>query len=72
MKGILLLVFFSSLFFYATGQSAPLQNGGIDHLMRSNGRIFVVVAVMLVILSGIILYLIRIERKIKRIEKDAV
>lgn len=38
---------------------------------RSNGKIYVVVAVILVILAGIILYLIRLDRKISRLEKNA-
>ncbi len=38
--------------------------------MRSNGRIYVVVAVMLTILAGLILYIIRIDRKISRLEKE--
>jgi hypothetical protein len=36
--------------------------------MRSNGRIYVVVAVMLTILAGLILYLVRIEKKLKNLE----
>ena len=39
-------------------------------LMRSSGRIYVVIAVMLTILTGLILYLVRLERKISRLEKD--
>jgi hypothetical protein len=39
-------------------------------LMRDNGRIYVVVAVMVTILLGLILYLVRIDRKLTRIEKD--
>lgn len=38
--------------------------------MRSNGRIYVVVAVILAIFAGIILYLIRLERKISKLEKN--
>jgi tRNA(Phe) wybutosine-synthesizing methylase Tyw3 len=38
--------------------------------MRSNGKIYVVVAVLTTILAGIVLYLIRLERKIKRLEKE--
>ena len=37
-------------------------------LMRSNGRIYVVVAVMLTILIGLILYVIRLDRKISKLE----
>jgi len=38
--------------------------------MRSSGRIYVVVAVMLTILTGLILYLVRLEKKINKIEKE--
>jgi CcmD family protein len=38
--------------------------------MRSNGKIYVVVAVMLIIFAGIILYLIRLDRKISKLEKN--
>jgi hypothetical protein len=38
--------------------------------MRSNGRIYVVVAVVIVILIGLILYLVRLDRKITRLEKE--
>jgi bacteriorhodopsin len=38
--------------------------------MRSNGRIYVVVAVALTILAGLILYVIRLDRKISRLERE--
>jgi hypothetical protein len=38
--------------------------------MRSNGRIYVVVAVMLTILIGLVLYVVRLDRKIARLEKE--
>jgi len=38
--------------------------------MRSNGRIFVVVAVVVVILIGLILYLVRLDRKITKMERE--
>jgi len=37
--------------------------------MRSNGKIYVVVAVCLTILVGLFLYVWRLDRKITRIEK---
>jgi hypothetical protein len=37
--------------------------------MRSNGKIYVVVAVVVTILLGIVLYLITLDRKIRRLEK---
>ena len=38
--------------------------------MRSNGKIYVVVTVLLIILIGLFLYLIRLDRKITRLEKE--
>ena len=39
-------------------------------LMRSNGKIYVVVTVLVIILLGLILYVTRLDRKISRLEKD--
>jgi hypothetical protein len=44
----------------------------VGETMRSNGRIYVVVAVMLTILIGLILYLVRLDRKISKIEKETM
>ena len=38
--------------------------------MRAEGKIYVVVAVLLTIFLGIIAYVIRLDRKIGRLEKD--
>jgi hypothetical protein len=37
--------------------------------LRANGKIYVVVIVVMTILAGLILYLIRLDRKIGRMEK---
>ena len=37
--------------------------------MRSNGKIYVVVAVILTIFAGIIIYLIRLDKKMTKLEK---
>jgi len=42
----------------------------LDNSMRSNGKIYVVVAVLVAIFIGIILYLIRLDRKISKLEKE--
>ncbi|MBO9619724.1 MAG: CcmD family protein [Niabella sp.] len=41
---------------------------GVDSLMRSSGRIYVVVAVLLIILLGVFFYLLGIERRLKKLE----
>lgn len=61
------LRFLLSAVLMMAGLSAAAQQ---PDLMRSNGRIYVVVAVMVAILIGLLLYLVRLDRKIRRLEKD--
>ena len=42
---------------------------GMADTLRSEGKIYVVVAIMLVILVGIAAYLFSIDRKVSRLEK---
>lgn len=44
------------------------STGAIESTMRSNGKIYVVMAVCITILVGLILYLVSIDRKIAKIE----
>jgi CcmD family protein len=39
--------------------------------MRSNGKIYIVVAVCLTILVGLFLYVASLDRKIRRLEKES-
>ena len=39
-------------------------------VMRQNGKIYVVVALILIIFSGLLVYLIRIDRKVGKLEKE--
>lgn len=43
---------------------------GFGETMRSSGRIYVVIAVILTILIGLILYLVRLDKKISKMEKE--
>jgi CcmD family protein len=38
--------------------------------MRSNGKIYVVLAVILTIFLGIIIYLVRLDKKMSKLEKE--
>lgn len=38
--------------------------------MRSNGKIYVVVAVCLIILVGLFLYVMSLDRKLRKLEKE--
>lgn len=40
-------------------------------VMRSNGKIYVVVTVCLIILFGLLLYVYRIDKKIEKLEKES-
>jgi hypothetical protein len=46
------------------------QPGDSLELMRSNGKIYVVVASCLIIVIGLFLYVFLIDRKISKLEKD--
>ena len=39
--------------------------------MRSNGKIYVVVAVCLIILIGLFLYVMNVDRKLRKLEKES-
>jgi cytochrome c biogenesis protein CcdA len=43
---------------------------GIGRFMRSEQRSYVVIAVMLTIVAGLILYIARLDRKISKLEKE--
>ena len=47
-----------------------LQEVEMADAMRSNGKIYVVVVISLIILFGLFLYLYRIEKQIKSIKKN--
>jgi len=55
--------------FASTGAFAQQQPVEMADVMRSNGKIYVVVAVCLTILLGLFIYVFAIDRKISRIEK---
>ena len=68
-------ILFSVLMMLAIPAVLFAQNTGeseIGQTMRSNGRIYVVIAVILTILIGLIIYLIRLDRKITKLEKETL
>jgi hypothetical protein len=72
MKNIskLFLSLFTILFSGLSALSQQQSNGvEMADTLRSNGKIYVVVAVLLIILTGLIIFLIRIDRKISKLEK---
>ena len=49
-----------------------MQGGGIEmaDAMRSSGKIYVVVAVLALIMTGLFIYLAGLDRKIRKFEKE--
>ena len=66
MLKYLLLVSFVVLSFASHAQ----QQAEMADTMRSNGKIFVVVGVILIILTGLFVYLFSLDKKVSRIEKS--
>ncbi|WP_240676067.1 CcmD family protein [Botryobacter ruber] len=61
-------------------QAQPEQNGGTTIIaepevemadtLRQDGKIYVVVTVLLTVLGGVLVYLISLDRKVSRLEKE--
>lgn len=63
-------ILFLSCFFMPSFLFAQESEVEMADLMRSNGKIYVVVAVVSVILLVLMIVLIRIDRKLRSIEKN--
>ena len=68
MKKILLsvLMLFLSTFLFAQ------QNNGVEMAdqMRSSGKIYVVIATIVIVFIGLAIYLFTIDRRLKKIERE--
>jgi CcmD family protein len=56
---------FTALHSFAQSAGAPTM----DTALQKNGKIYVVVAVLVIIFIGIVLFLLRLERRISKLEK---
>jgi hypothetical protein len=65
MKKLISILTFTFLTFFVNAQDVKMAD-----VMKENGKIYVVIAVMLTILAGLVLYLIRLDRKITKLEKN--
>ena len=61
---------FLALLFTILSFAQDSSNVEMADTMRSNGKIYVVVAVILTIFAGLVLYLIRLDRKLSKLEKS--
>lgn len=71
MKKILLgtLSIFLSVIVFAQDTAAVHSGDREPTGLRADGKIYVVLAVAVVILTGLFVYLIRLDRKLSRLEK---
>lgn len=69
LKKSFLSVFFLLCLINSFAQDAAIETGN-EGFMVSNGKIYVVVAVVVVIVAGLFLYLANLDRKISRLENN--
>jgi len=72
MKKILTAIVFSLLNVYANAQTSVGAQPVTTDLMRSNGKILVVVAVIVIIMIGFFGYLIKVDNKLTKLEKEGI
>lgn len=69
MKRLLLsLTLLLLMVFRAFGQEMPANEEG--NIFWQSGKIYVVIAVIAIIFAGIMIYLVSIDRKVARMEKE--
>ncbi len=71
MKSKILTILLSMGILTSKAQQTAQTSTTMADQMRSNGKIFVVVAVLLTILLGLIAYVIRIDKKVSQLEKES-
>lgn len=64
---ITLITLFYTAFLYAGNESV---SDGMANVLRSSGKIYVVISVIVTIFTGIAIYLITIDRKVSKLEKE--
>lgn len=63
MNKILTTLFLSLTTYFSFGQEVEMAN-----IMRSNGKIYVVVAVVLILFLGFFFYLLSVDKKVSQLE----
>ena len=71
LKRIALLAALCIMHCIAFAQNMNNKTEEPTDFMNSNGKIYVVVAVVVTIVLGIFIYLINLDRKIKKLEKNS-
>jgi CcmD family protein len=64
---VLLLLFLGFVNAFAKQKEAPIDMADV---LRSSGKIYVVVATIVIIFIGLAIYLFSIDRRLKKLEKE--
>ena len=67
MKGF--IKYLAAVLFTAIVNNASAQNAEMADTFRAEGKIYVVVGIILVVLVGLVLYLFMLDGKIKKLER---
>ena len=70
MKKWITIIFSSLTALTVNAQQTTKNSIEMADVMRASGKIYVVVAVLCVILTGLIIYLIQLDKKISRLERE--
>ena len=70
MKKWIFILFSNLMAFSVFAQQEAVETVEMADALRASGKIYVVVLVVTVILLGLILYLIRLDKKVSRLEKN--
>ncbi len=65
IKRVAATIALAMLSVFAQAQELPTSDG----IMKSNGKIYVVMVVVIVIVAGLFLYLLNLDGKISKLEK---
>ena len=64
------IVFALTFLIFSVMQLNAQQDIDMAYTFRENGKIYVVVGILSIVFSGIIIFLIRLEKKVARLEKE--
>ncbi len=74
LKAIILSIGLSSMNFLIAGETAVSGTNGVSdaatNMLRGNAKFNVVATVLVLIFIGIVLYLVRLDRKMTKLEKQ--
>jgi len=70
IRTLILLFFCWALTLPAMAQNDTTKTVEMADGLRANGKIYVVVLVLVTILAGVLFYMVRLDRKIGKLEKE--